>query len=313
MGKDVGKLKRIPLREVWPHEALDFTFWLQNNIEIVNESIGVNLSSIEREQAAGDFKVDILAEDENGDPVIIENQLGKSDHDHLGKLITYLTAFEAKVAIWIVSEPRPEHINAITWLNENTPEAFYLVQVEAVQIGDSPPAPLLTLIVGPSEEGRQIGQKKKEWAEREKLRYRFWESLLERANKKTNLHNRISPSHDSWINTGAGVSGFSYSYVIRKDDCQVELYIDKGKGNEEENQKIFDFFYSNKEQIENAFGDSIDWESLEGRRASRIAKYMEIGGYRNLEDDWVEIHDKMIDAMIRLEKVLDPYIKQLNI
>jgi len=127
MDKDIGKLSRIPLREVWPHEALDFTFWLQNNIEIVNESIGVNLSSIEREQAAGDFKVDILAEDENGDPVIVENQLEKSDHDHLGKIITYLTAFEAKVAIWIVSEPRPEHINAITWLNETTPAAFYLV------------------------------------------------------------------------------------------------------------------------------------------------------------------------------------------
>lgn len=313
MSNNIGKLNRVPLREVWPHEALDFTLWLQDNIEIVNEVIGVNLSSIEREQAAGDFKVDILAEDENGDPVVIENQFGKSDHDHLGKIITYLTAFKAKVAIWLVSDPRPEHINAITWLNESAPEAFYLVRVEAVQIGDSPPAPLLTPIVGPSEESRQIGQKKKEWAEREKLRHLFWESLLERANKKTSLHNRISPSHDSWINTGAGVSGLAYSYVIRKDDCQVELYIDRGKGNEEENQKIFDYFISRREPIEKEFGEQIDWERLEGRRACRIAKYLEFGGYRNPEKDWPEIQGKMIDAMIRLEKALGPYIRSLDL
>ncbi len=100
----IGKLQRVPLREVWPHEALDFTRWLHENIEILSEAIGVNLSSIEREQSAGDFHVDILAEDESGNPVIIENQLEKSDHDHLGKLITYLTALDAKTAIWIVSD-----------------------------------------------------------------------------------------------------------------------------------------------------------------------------------------------------------------
>ena len=313
MQNSIGKLNRLPLREVWPHEALDFTIWLQNNIEIINESIGINLSSIEREQAAGDFKVDIIAEDESGEPVVIENQLEKSDHDHLGKLITYLTAFEARTAIWIVSEPRPEHITAITWLNESTPEAFYLVKVEAVQIDDSSPAPLLTTIVGPSEEGRQIGQKKKEWAEREKLRYRFWEKLLERSNQKTSLFNNISPSHHTWINAGSGVSGLPYGYVVRKNDCHVELYIDRGKGNEDENQKVFDHFFSKRDQIELEFGDSIDWERLEGRRASRIAKYMNIGGYRNPEEEWSDIQDTMVEAMIKLEKALGPFIRKLNL
>ena len=152
MGEEkIGSLQRVALREVWPHEALDFTPWLEENIDVLNNAIDLSLSIVEREQAAGDFSVDLVAEDESGNPIIIENQLERSNHDHLGKLITYLTAIGAKAAIWIVADPRPEHIGAISWLNESSSAAFYLIKVEAVRIGDSPPAPLLTLIVGSSE------------------------------------------------------------------------------------------------------------------------------------------------------------------
>ena len=116
----IGKLQRVPLREVWPHEALDFTKWLENNIDVLNDAIDRSLSSPESEQSAGDFSVDLVAKDESGNLVIIENQLEKSDHDHLGKLITYLTAIGAKTAIWIVADPRPEHVGAISWLNESS-------------------------------------------------------------------------------------------------------------------------------------------------------------------------------------------------
>ena len=109
--------------------------------------------------------MDLVAEDDKGDPVVIENQLERTDHDHLGKLITYLTAVGARAAIWIASDPRPEHINAVSWLNESNAASFYLLKVEAVRIGDSEPAPLLTLIVGPSKEGREVGETKKELAE----------------------------------------------------------------------------------------------------------------------------------------------------
>ena len=175
----VGKLERVPLREVWPHEAQDFTTWLRDDIEVLGETLGITLSDAESEQAAGDFSVDVIAQDADGNPVIIENQLGKSDHDHLGKLITYLTAIEAHAAVWMVAEPRPEHVKAITWLNEFSPAAFYLVKVEAVRIGQSEPAPLLTLIVGPSEEARQVGEAKKEMAEADRLRQAFWTGLLD--------------------------------------------------------------------------------------------------------------------------------------
>src|SRR4051812_41481425 len=125
----IGKIRRVPLREVWLHEALDFTTWLEQNVDVLNDVLDISLENVEREHAAGSFSVDLVAEDEAGNPVVIENQLEKSNHDHLGKLITYLAAMEAKAAIWIVSEPRPEHTRAIGWLNESSAD-FYLLKVE---------------------------------------------------------------------------------------------------------------------------------------------------------------------------------------
>ena len=125
----IGKIKRVALREVWKHEALDFTQWLQDNIDVLNEVIDINLSNAEREQSAGSFNVDIVAEDDSGDPVVIENQLEKSDHNHLGKIITYLVAIGAKTAIWIVADPRPEHVSSINWLNESSSANFYLLKI----------------------------------------------------------------------------------------------------------------------------------------------------------------------------------------
>ena len=116
----IGKLERLSLRQVWKHEAYDFTQWLQDNIDVLNDVLDITLSAPEREQSAGSFSVDLVAEDEAGNPVIIENQLEKSNHEHLGKLITYLVGVGAKTAVWIVADPRPEHISAVTWLNESS-------------------------------------------------------------------------------------------------------------------------------------------------------------------------------------------------
>lgn len=124
---------------------------------MLNTTLDLTLVNVDREQAAGSFSIDLVAEDEGGGTVIIENQLEKSNHDHLGKIITYLSAMEAKAAIWLVSDPRPEHVAAIAWLNESSSAAFYMVKVEAVRIGDSPAAPLFTLIVGPSEDTKDVG------------------------------------------------------------------------------------------------------------------------------------------------------------
>jgi hypothetical protein len=197
----IGKIQRVPLRDVWKHEAKDFTQWLQENIDVLNSALDLNLVNVDRERETGDFSIDLVAEDDGGGTVIIENQLEKSNHDHLGKLITYLTGMGARAAIWIVSDPRPEHVAAVAWLNESSSAAFYMVKVEAVRIGDSPAAPLFTLIVGPSKETQEVGKTKKELAERYGIRKRWWTQLVERSAKVSKLHAHITPGEYSWIGT----------------------------------------------------------------------------------------------------------------
>lgn len=162
-----------------------------------------------------------------------------------------------------MADPRPEHVRATTWLNESSNAAFYLLKVEAVKIEGSEPAPLLTLIVGPSEESRKAGATKKELAERHILRERFWTDLQNRAKEKTKLHAAISPSRESWISAGAGKSGLGFNYVIRKHGpSNVELYIDRGKDSESENRAIFEQLAAHREQIEDQIGGELVWEPL---------------------------------------------------
>lgn len=142
------KRELVPLREIWRYEA-DFTRWLQENIQALSSELNLNLVNIVREQAAGALSIDLVAKDEKGGTVIIENQLKKSDHEHLGKIITYLTAMSARTAIWIVSDPRPEHIAAIAWLNKSSSASFYMVKLEVIKFGELSAYPIFTLIEGP--------------------------------------------------------------------------------------------------------------------------------------------------------------------
>ncbi|MEP6850598.1 MAG: DUF4268 domain-containing protein [Acidobacteriota bacterium] len=309
--ENIGKLERVALREVWTHEAYDFTQWLENNISVLNEALDITLVNVDRERAAGSFSIDLVAEDEGGGTVIIENQLEKSNHDHLGKLITYLTAMGAKAAIWIVSDPRPEHVAAITWLNESASAAFYMVKVEAVRIGESPPAPLFTLIVGPSEDAKDVGVAKREIAERYGIRKRWWSMLVDRSAAVNKLHAHITPGEYSWLGTSSGVRGLNLNYTVTQDACVVELYIDRGKDSEAENKNIFDQLSANKDEIESAFGEPLRWERLEGKRACRIAYLQTGGGYRSPEEMWPTLLDGIIHAMDRLERALRPFIKEL--
>lgn len=305
----IQKIARIPLRDAFKHEAYDFTKWLQDNLDVLNDCIDLTLSNADREAAAGDFSVDLVAEDEAGNKIIIENQLEKSNHDHLGKLITYLVAMEARAAIWIVSEPRPEHVSAITWLNESSSASFYLLKLEAIRIGKSDPAPLLTLIVGPSDATKAVGKAKQEFAERHDIRRDFWTRLLEHSKTKTKLHSAISPSRYAWIGTGAGKAGLGLNYVVWEHETSVELYINRAKA---ENKAIFDALYAKKSEIEKSFGDTLEWERLDSKQASRIRKTINLGGWKDPEK-WSEIHPAMVDAMIQLEKALRPFIQKLEI
>lgn len=311
----IGKIEKVLIRDVWKNEAREFTNWLFDNIEVLAEELDVSLSSIDKEKAVGSFSADIIAEDTMGNSVLIENQLAKTDHDHLGKILTYVSNLEAKTAIWISSDPRPEHERAIEWLNEAGLDVdFYLVKIEVYRIGESEPAPKFTIISGPSEKSKVVGKEKKELAERHKKRLDFWKMLLERSKERTTLFSNVSPNIYSWIGTGAGKSGLNFNYVITNKYGQVELYIDRGKGSEEENKKIFEQLYEKKDEIEKSFpfGEQLNWQRLDDRRASRICKTFEYAGL-NDKESWEKLQDDMIDSMIEFHKAFKKHIKNLKI
>ncbi len=307
--KGIGRIQRVELSEVWNHEALDFTPWLEENIDVLADATGLQLSGVDREQAVGAFSVDLISQDKDGRAVVIENQLRKSDHDHLGKLLTYLVGLEASQAVWIVADPRPEHVRVIAWLNESSSADFYLLKLEAIQIGDSERAPLLTQIVGPSEETRAIGETKTIMAERQRLRRRFFKGLLEHAKSSTQLHANISPSTHGWVGAGSGIAGVTFNYVVREHESRVELYIDTPDG--DKNQRVFETLRQQKDKIEDAFGKPLEWDTKEGRRACRIQKTLSTGGYRD-EDKWEEVYVVLAQAMAKLESALKGQLKRLK-
>lgn len=309
----IERIQRVALRNVWKHEAHDFTVWLESNIDVLTEILGFEILNPEREQSSANFSVDIKAEDVSGNTVIIENQLEKSDHDHLGKIITYLAAFDAKVAIWIVAHPRQEHIDAISWLNQGSNDCdFYLLQIEAIQIGNSAPAPLITKIVGPSEEAKQVGRIKQEDSMRHHLRLAFWTRLLELSKQKHSLFNSISPTKDTWIGTSAGKRGFQYSYWLTKDSIRAELRIDLGKDSEAENLRLFNALKIHQNEIEGIYGSHLEWNEAEGYRVCIVRQVINIGGYRNPENEWDGIIYKAIDSMKRLEEATKSFIIKLK-
>jgi len=307
----VSRLERVSLREVWAREP-DFVRWLESNIDVLGETVDLTLTPVERERAVGAFSVDLVAESSDGTSVAIEAQYGRSDHDHLGKLITYLTGLEAKTGIWISEDPRPEHVTAVTWLNSTYDASLYVVKLEAIRIGESPAAPLMTQIVGPSEEGREVGATRREVAAHHDVRYRFWDILLRLAAERTTLHSAISPGQSSWVGATAGKPGLTYNYGLNRHRAMVELYVDRGPELELQTQQIYEQLHESRQRIEESFGEGLFWSSVEGRRACRIGIYIETGGWDD-EDRWPELQSEMIETMLRFDRALSPHINELEI
>ena len=309
---NVSKLTKVKIKDIWKTEDKDFTPWLVENIARLIEDIGFNIQDPQNESRLENFIVDIVGEDNEG-KVIIENQYNKSDHDHLGKLLTYLSNVPGtKKAIWIVEEARADHLTTINWLNENVETcSFYLVKIEVFKIQDSPPAANFDLLAGPSEITKIKQKINVEDSNRGKARFEFWELFLEKSKTKTKMYNNISPRIYAWLGTSTGLRGVGYNCAVTKNTAQAEIYIDRGKDNPNENKEIFDELEKNKNKIEEKFGDKLEWEPLPDSRACRIKKVIEIGGWQN-EEKWEEVHDKLIEYCIKMKETFDPIISNLQ-
>jgi len=309
----VSRLKKQKIRDIWKTEDRDFTPWLVQNIALLNEDLGLNIQDPESEKKLDTFKVDIVAEDEQG-KVIIENQFEKSDHDHLGKLLTYISNVEnTKKAIWIVEDVKPEHHRAIEWLNANVKTClFFLVKIQVFKIKDSEPGAQFFLLSGPDENIRKVGKIKEEDSEKEKIKFNFWSNFYEKLKQKSNIYNNTAPKSRNYMGVSSGVRGVNYCVAAMNKSAQVEIYIDRGKDEgKDANLKIYNHLEKNKASIEKEFGQELEWERLDGSRACRIKLKSNLGGFQD-EETWENIHGFLVDNLIKFEKAFKGTIKELD-
>lgn len=218
----LDKLKQIKdLREIWPNEAKDFTPQLakEENLSLLGEAIGIEMELTEKESAVGDFNVDILAtEQDTGRKIIIENQLEETNHDHLGKLITYASGKNASIVIWIVRHARDEHRQAIEWLNLHTDDeaAFFLVEIELWKIGESSPAPKFNIVERPNEWTRAISNMEK-LTPGEALKLNFWQQFNNYADKDDPFRKEFKTRKAQtwhWYDLSTGLGGVSVQFTV---------------------------------------------------------------------------------------------------
>lgn len=258
---DLGKLISVAPRQKWINEASDFTPWLANNIANLNIALGLELEVENIEVAAGPYSADILAKDTGtGTFVIIENQLEKTNHDHLGKAITYASVLDASTIIWVATTFTEEHQKALDWLNDHTTEqiSFYGVQVELWQIDDSRPAVRFNVVSRPNQAVRQAAKTKAndELSESRKFQFEFWTKFKEKLFKTKKVPSLQTPQPHYWFNVSLGKSNIHISNICNTDINTVGIRIYIGN-------KIADtmlpFLESKKMEIEDKIGQQLQW------------------------------------------------------
>lgn len=305
----IEKLTEVNIKELWKHEQHDFSNWLakEENIKLIDDIIGLTLVDINKEVYVGSYRCDIVATDETtGDRVIIENQLEASDHDHLGKVITYASGLGAKVAVWIVKQAREEHRSAIEWLNNNTSDdlSFFLLELHAYKIGDSNPAPKFEIVEKPngfikaSKKTKTSGDIGKAEAER----LEFWEAFNDAIIRNGKPFNVRKATTDHWYDVAIGTSEahISITLVNKESVIGVELYIN-------DNKDLFDRLYDQKELIESEIGFTFDWRRLDEGKAARVVHYIKGLDFDN-HSNYVELMNEVIDKVIAARKVFKKFI-----
>lgn len=303
MEKALGKIKKITdLRSVWSNEALDFTKWLgkEENLSQLGEAIGIELTMEEEEAAVGDFKVDIYASETGTDrKVIIENQLEDTNHDHLGKIITYAAGKDAQVVVWIVKRARDEHRQAVEWLNQHTDSnvGFFLVCIELWQIDNSSPAPVFNVVEKPNDWAKAI-KNVEGLNETQKFKVNYWQSFIERMQGNEGYTKNFSfrkarPQH--WYNLSLHAPNYHIGLTLntQKNTIGCEIYVDDDKD-------LFFKFKEKKEIFEEALKEKIEW--VEATKDCRVLVRKNINIKK--QENWATCFDWYLEKALAFKKVV---------
>jgi Domain of unknown function (DUF4268) len=314
MKKPLSKLVRVPLREAWKHEANDFTPWLaeEDNLNTLAEALDLpELDLVATEHWVGEFKLDILCTS-GEEQVIIENQLEKTNHTHLGQILTYAAGTGARKVIWVAESFRPEHVAALEFLNQNTTDDlnFFAVEVELWRIGDSPLAPKFEVVVKPNEwakAGREQAKAAAHATPAKQRQLKLWTALVEKIGAEAPQIKPQKPQPQHWLNISIGRAGFNLNPTAsHKDDrLGVEVYIHHG-----ESKKMFQALLAQKTGIEQQLGFELDWQELPDAHACRIATWRPNSPIED-EAQWPVYLDWFVQRIVKMNAVFRPLIQGL--
>lgn len=317
----LGRLERVlGLRGIWPNEATDFTPWLAQaeNLSILGEALGIDISLEALERRVGPFRADILCKDLGTDTwVLIENQLESTDHGHLGQLLTYAAGLETATIVWVAGRFTEEHRATLDWLNRITDESirFFGAEIELWRIGTSPIAPRFNIVAKPNDWTRSVAEAARAISDEELSDHRtsqrnYWSGLHQELN---NLRGPVSgtrtPQPQAWMNYAIGRAGFmlGVAMIRPKREIRAELYIDG------ESAKAFFHRLKQKQVVlEQELGYPLEWEEMPGRRACRVATYLRPA---NADDktDWPRQQQWLAARLNELHRVLSPRIRILGV
>ena len=305
----LGKLQEVDIRTVWPHEQYDFSKWLaeEENIRELGDTLNLSLTDVETEKFVGNYRCDILCKDElTGKMVLIENQLEPTNHDHLGKIITYASGLDAAVVVWIVSSARDEHASAIEWLNKHTDDeiSFFLLEVHAYKIGDSDPAPQFNIIEQPNDFVKTVKTvaKNNELNESQKQRLEFWTQFNDVVESKGKPFNKRKATTDHWYNVAIGSSeaNISIDLVNKEHKIRVSLWIN-------DNKDLYDSLSLRKDEIEQLLGFELEWNRLDSKKASYICTYIKGLDFKK-QDNYPQLMEQIIDLVLKMRNAFPQFM-----
>ncbi len=315
MSIHLGRLEKVNLHDFFKNESRDFTPWLaeDENLELLGETLGLDIELEDTEVRVGKFSADIVALDRSSNRnIIIENQLEKTNHDHLGKIITYSGGKDARIVIWICEKIQQEHRKGLDWLNDISTEdySFFGIEMELWKIGESEPAPKFNIVVSPNEWSKQIKTQTstRKLTDTKILQRDFWTDLKEYFIENNTFLRMMAPRPQHW-----------YTISVGKSNTEIDLIVDTQKnlircelGLHGKNAKIwFSTLYQDKERIENEISEELEWLEMEEYKMSKITLSNDVKGEIKNRNNWEDCFVWFKDKSETFHKVFSPRVKQL--
>ena len=317
--QQLGRLERVDLRNIWISEASSFTPWLARpeNIAVLGEALGIDLELEAQEKAVGPFRADILCKDiENDHWVLIENQLERTDHSHLGQLLTYASGLEAVTIVWIAARFTEEHRSTLDWLNKITDDSFrfFGLEVELWRIGSSPAAPKFNIVSKPNDWSHSVKKAADaiddaDLSETRITQRTYWaglNSVLDAAGGPVSGNKKPQPQ--AWMSHPIGRSRFHLNGVMirTKNQIRAELYISGDHA-----KAFFGLLKLQRDAIERELGYPLEWEELPSRRDCRISSYLNEVDPED-EASWPHQHEWLAKRLNDMHRVFAPRVSALE-